>query len=108
MEMDKQRMSIIQYFGLPFWTMLASPVTHLIIGIMLGVVHFAGLRWNVSLFAADGRLVALAGLLLGRLILLSGALTLTSMQGALPLLMTALGILIARAAVMRRVRRDWA
>jgi hypothetical protein len=42
--------------------------------------------------------------ILGRFVLLGGALMLTSWQGALPLLLTALGVFIARAVVMRRNR----
>ena len=43
-------------------------------------------------------------LMVGRFALLGGLLTLASLEGALPLLMTALGLLIARPVVMREVR----
>ena len=41
---------------------------------------------------------------LGRFILLGGLLALAALEGALPLLAMALGVLIARPMVMRRVR----
>jgi hypothetical protein len=42
--------------------------------------------------------------MIGRYALLGGLLTLASLEGALPLLMMALGVLIARSVVVRRVR----
>jgi hypothetical protein len=43
--------------------------------------------------------------MIGRLVLMGGVLTLASLEGALPLLIMALGVLVARFAVMNRVRR---
>jgi hypothetical protein len=42
--------------------------------------------------------------MIGRFVLLGGLLTLASLEGALPLLMAALGVLIARSTIMHRVR----
>ena len=42
--------------------------------------------------------------MIGRFALLGGLLTLASLEGALPLLAMALGVFIARFAVMRRIR----
>ena len=42
--------------------------------------------------------------MIGRFALLAGLLTLASLEGALPLLVMTLGVLVARSAVMRRVR----
>ena len=42
--------------------------------------------------------------MIGRFALLGVLLTLASLEGALPLLVMALGVLIARSVVMRRVR----
>ena len=39
-----------------------------------------------------------------RFALLAGVLTAVSLEGAMPLLATALGVLLARAVVLRRVR----
>ena len=49
-------------------------------------------------------LTTTVALMIGRFALLGGLLTLASLEGALPLLVMALGVLIARSAVMRRVR----
>jgi hypothetical protein len=43
--------------------------------------------------------------MIGRFVLLGGLLTLASFEGALPLLLMALGVLIARPVVMRHVKR---
>ena len=43
--------------------------------------------------------------MIGRFILLGGLLMLASLEGALPLLVMALGVLIARSAVMRTIRQ---
>ena len=44
-------------------------------------------------------------LMIGRFALLGGLLTLASLEGALPLLVMALGVFVARTVVMRSVRR---
>ena len=78
---------------------------HLAAGIGLGVLYFGSLWWNARLFAHGGRLRATFGLMAARFALLGGALMLVSLEGAGPLLITALGILVARFAVMRRVQQ---
>ncbi|HEV2675360.1 MAG TPA: ATP synthase subunit I [Aliidongia sp.] len=76
---------------------------HLIAGILLGLVYFRGLWWNARLFTAGGRTTTAMLLMVGRIALLGGLLTLASLEGAGPLLVMALGVLIARAIVMRRL-----
>jgi F1F0 ATPase subunit 2 len=88
--MDEKRMSFL--------------AIHLAAGIGLGLVYFQAIWWNARQFAEGGRLTTTIGLMVGRFILLGGILFLVSLEGALPLLMTALGVLIARFSVMRRVR----
>ena len=84
----------------------ASPA-HLAAGFALGVLYFRGLWWSARRFtgacAGGGRATTIA-LMIGRFALLAGLLTLASLEGALPLLVMALGVLVARSAVMRRVR----
>lgn len=77
---------------------------HLAAGIGLGLVYFQAIWWNARQFALGGRLDATIGLMVGRFVLLGGLLFLVSLEGALLLLMTALGVFIARFAIMRRVR----
>ena len=50
-----------------------------------------------------GRATTTVALMIGRFALLGGLLALASLEGALPLLVMALGVFIARSAVMRRV-----
>ena len=78
---------------------------HLAAGIGLGGLYFGSLWWNARLFARGGRLSMTFALMAGRFVLLGGALLLISLEGAGPLLVTALGILVARFAVMRRVQQ---
>ena len=78
---------------------------HLIAGILLGLVYFRGLWWNARLFTAGGHAPTAILLMVGRIALLGGLLTLASLEGAAPLLAMALGVLIARALVMRRLSR---
>jgi hypothetical protein len=63
-----------------------SSAAHLTAGIVLGFLYFRSLWWNTCRFTGGGRV------------------TLASLEGALPLLMMALGVLIARSVVVRRVR----
>jgi F1F0 ATPase subunit 2 len=90
--------------ALPAWAEVVSLVTHLGAGIVLGILHFRGLWWSVRRFFDGGNLVATIALMIGRFVLLGGLMTLASLEGALPLLVLALGVLAARAAVIRRVR----
>lgn len=74
------------------------------VGIIAGILYFGGLRWNVRLFTEGGSVRTMILVMAGRFALLGGLLTLASLQGAMPLLTMALGVLVARFAVMRRVR----
>ncbi|MGB7973012.1 MAG: ATP synthase subunit I [Roseiarcus sp.] len=86
------------------WAMAVSGVLHFAAGFGLGMVYFRGVWWNARLFASGGRVTAAIALGLGRFILLGGLLALAALEGALPLLAMALGVLVARPLVMRRVR----
>jgi F1F0 ATPase subunit 2 len=104
LEMDEKRMSHLSFDALPAWAMLLSFPAHLAAGIALGLLYFHGLWRNACRFAGGGRWTTTIALMIGRFALLGGLLTLASLEGALPLLAMALGILIARSVVMRRVR----
>ncbi len=76
----------------------------LIVGVAAGAGYFASIWWSARQFA-DGRSISLTlAFALLRLLLLGGLLTLASLQGAGPLLATALGVVVARFGVMRRLR----
>ena len=84
--------------------MLLSLPAHLAAGIVLGVLYFRSLRWTARRFTAGGRATTTLALMIGRFVLLGGLLTLASLEGASPLLVMTLGVLIARFIVMHRVR----
>ena len=71
------------------------------LGIAAGLLHFLLLRWNTRLFITAGALHAL-GVQALRLMVLAGVLLLAARLGAMPLLLTALGVMIARQFVVRR------
>jgi F1F0 ATPase subunit 2 len=73
-------------------------------GIAAGTLYFVSLWWNTRLFGRDGRVSTLIAATAARFILLAGLLTAASFAGAMPLLATAAGVLIARAAVLRWTR----
>ena len=104
LEMDEERMSFLRSIPCrPGPCSSASPA-HLAAGIVLGVLYFRSLWWNARRFTGGGRATTTIALMIGRFALLGGLLTLASLEGALPLLVMALGVLIARSVVMRRVR----
>ena len=86
------------------WGTALSLAAHLAAGIGLGVAYFSAVWWTTRLFATGGSAWTAIALIAGRLILLGGLLTLASIEGALPLLAMALGVLIARPFVMWRHR----
>ena len=105
LEVDAERMNISWLNSLPGWATVLSLLVHFAAGIVLGAVYFHGLWWNARLFAEGASLKVTIGLLIGRFVILGGLLTLASLEGAMPLLVMALGVLVARFAVMHRLRR---
>jgi hypothetical protein len=104
LEMDQERMSIPSFDMLPAWAVLLGLAAHLGVGFGLGLLYFHSLWWSARRAAGRGSLVATIALMIGRFVLLGAVLTLASLEGALPLLTMALGVLAARSAVMNRVR----
>jgi F1F0 ATPase subunit 2 len=98
-------MSFLAFDDLPDSAMLFGLGAHLAAGITLGVLYFHMLWWNARRFIAGSRAATTIALMIGRFAFLGGLLTLASLQGALPLLMMALGVFMGRYAVMRRVRQ---
>jgi F1F0 ATPase subunit 2 len=76
---------------------------YLIAGIAAGLLYFKCLAWTVRLFAEGGGATKAIVLMIGRIAVLGGLLALASRQGALPLLMMALGVFIARCVIIRSV-----
>lgn len=104
LEMDEERMSIPSFDMLPAWAALFGLASHFGAGFVLGILYFRSLWWSVRRFAGRGSRVAILALMIGRFVFVGAILTLASLEGALPLLVMALGVLIARFAVMNRVR----
>ncbi len=104
MEMDAERMTSLYFNGLPTWAMALSLAAHLAAGVVLGILYFRSLWWNARRFGTGGRLATTIAVMIGRFILLGLLLTLASLEGALPLLLTALGVLVARSFVMRKIQ----
>jgi hypothetical protein len=96
MEMDAERMS-----GTAFNCLMLS--FYLAVGVVAGILYFRCLAWNVRLFAEGGSAMTTIVLMTGRIALLGGMLALASHQGALPLLLMAIGVFIARFMIIRRV-----
>jgi F1F0 ATPase subunit 2 len=85
----------MQYFLIALW---------LVAGILAGIAYFTSIWWSARQFAIGGRITMTLALALLRLMVLGGLLMLASFQGAGPLLATALGVVVARFGVMRRLR----
>jgi F1F0 ATPase subunit 2 len=82
---------------------LVGLAAHLTAGVALGLVYFRAL-WLSARFAVEsGRAISALSLTVARIALIGGALTLASLEGASPLLAMALGALIARAVVVRKL-----
>jgi F1F0 ATPase subunit 2 len=96
-------MTLPSYDAPSVWEII-SLAAQFVVGIALGILHFRSLWWNVRRFIDGSSLLTTIALIIGRFVLLGALMTLASLEGALPLLMLALGVLVARSAVMRRVR----
>lgn len=97
-------MKAMAFTSLPDWAQVVGLAAHLAGGIALGVLYFGSLWWNTRMLAGSGRLRNAMAFTLARFTLLGGILVLVSLEGAVPLLMTALGVLVARSGVLRRIR----
>ena len=97
-------MNFPSFNALPAWAEVVSLFTHLGVGIVLGILYFRGLWWSVRRFSNGGSLVATIAVMIGRFVVLGGLMTLAGLEGALPLLVLALGVLAARATTIRSVR----
>ena len=103
MEMDGERMTSLAFSSLPVWGTCLSLAAHLVAGIAVGVIYFRSLWWNARRFTMGGHVATTIALMIGRFVILGVVLTLASLEGALPLLLMALGVLIARSVVVRRI-----
>ena len=106
LEMDAKLVTFLLFKDLPVWSMVLILSAHFTAGISLGVLYFRTVWWNARLFSLGGRVATSLLLVLVRFALLASFLTLASLEGALPLLVLALGILSARVAILRAVRRS--
>ena len=73
-------------------------------GVVAGTLYFVCVWWNARLLATRGGTWFTILALLGRMLVLGCMLALAARQGAMPLLLMALGVFIARFAVMRGLR----
>ena len=104
LEMGEERMNLLPLDALPTWAVLLGLAVHLGVGFGLGLLYFRSLWWSARRATGRGSLVATIALMVGRFVLLGAILMLASLEGALPLLTMALGVLVARSAVVNRVR----
>lgn len=72
----------------------------LLAGLAVGAAHFALLRRNAALFLT-GSIAHALGMQALRMVLTTALLAFAVWHGALPLLLAALGVLLARALVLR-------
>ncbi len=86
-------------------TLIVSLIGCLALGLAIGGVYFASMWWSAELFATGGRVPLAIALTAGRFASILAVLALVAIRGgALPLMITALGVVIARAVAMRRVK----
>ena len=76
----------------------------LVAGLGAGAAYFSSIWWSARRFADGGRVTTTIAISLLRLAALGGLLALASFRGAGPLLAMALGVVLARFGVMRRLR----
>jgi len=82
---------------------MITGAAYLLAGLLTGVAFFALLRWNTGLYLRAGGLGVAVAVQVLRLAAVGFVLTLAARHGALPLLLAALGLLIARPIVTRRM-----
>lgn len=85
--------------------LILGSIGYLMIGLIVGGVYFTAMWWSAELFASGGRVPLAITLVTGRFALIVTVLGLIATRGgALPLLITALGVVVARFVAVRRIR----
>ena len=92
----------LAFDSLPLWVKFPDLLVHLAAGYAIGRLYFHSVWQSAHLFADHA--AAAIGWTMLRFGLLACALTLTAFEGALPLLVMALGIFLARLGSMGRAR----
>ena len=96
-------MTSLSFSNLSAWGTCLSFAAYLAAGIAVGVIYFRSLWGNARRFTMGGHVATTIAVMIGRFVILGVVLTLASLEGALPLLLMALGVLIARSVVVRRI-----
>lgn len=96
-------MSLLSSNGLAAVVAFGALSAHLAAGFALGLVYFLAIWRSARRFGEGGRAISALPLAIARIALLGSALTLASFEGAPRLLAMALGALIARAAIVRKI-----
>jgi hypothetical protein len=96
--MDAKRMSLLSQ---PL--RLIPLALHVAAGAGAGVLFFRGLWWNTRVLVDGGPVSTAIALIAGRFLGLGALLTLTVLEGAAPLLATALGIFVGRFLALRAI-----
>ncbi|MCE7027739.1 ATP synthase subunit I [Jiella avicenniae] len=91
--------------ALPEWTVVAGLPLCLLAGVALGLAHFGALWRQAQALAGKVRPSRAAAEVLARFAVLVAGFVAASLLGAGPLLALALGVMIGRWLVMRRVER---
>ena len=85
------------------WISPTDVVLYLTAGAALGAVYFVSLLWTVRLHASQETEIRLIPLYVMRFAAAASGFWVVAQQGALPLLLTLLGFLIARLVIQRRM-----
>ena len=96
-------MTSLSFISPPVWGTCLSLAAYLAAGIAVGVIYFRSLWWNARRFTSGSHVATTIAVMIGRFVILGVVLTLASLEGALPLLLMALGVVVARSLVMRRI-----
>jgi hypothetical protein len=79
-----------------------SAGTWLILGALIGALHFLTLRWSVWMLTADWSLPLASAAQLARFTVTAGLLAVVAVRfGAFPLVVASTGVLAARTAILR-------
>ena len=98
-------MTVVLYAHNPAW-IVSLIFAHLVVGVGLGVAYFRTLLWSTFILARGAPTKTVIATTFGRFAALACVLGLASVEGALPLLATTLGVLMGRLIVVNRVREE--
>jgi hypothetical protein len=106
--LDAEGVISFMHHAVTGWAVAPLLAAHLAVGLLAGILYLRALRRATEIFAAGGGIAGALRMGAARFAAIGVVLFLAALEGALPLLAMAAGVLLARWVMVRLPRADTA